>query len=56
MMQIGGDRLPEKGPEHIRTHPYSQRLSMSWSGNSSSHRSSNHQEHSIERSRDDRTR
>ena len=49
--------LPERDPEHIRTHPYSQRSSTSWSSGSSSHRSSCHQEHSIERSsRDDYAR
>ena len=49
--------LPTKDPEYIRTHPYSQRSSTSWSDSSSSHRSSGHQEHSIERSsRDDYAR
>ena len=41
--------LPAKEPECIRTHPYSQRSSTSWGGGSSSHRSSSHQEHSVER-------
>lgn len=48
--------LPAKDPEYVRTHPYSQRSSTSWSDSSSSHRSSSYQEHSIERSRDDRAR
>ena len=44
------DMLPAKNPEHIRTHPYSQRSSTSWNSGSSSHHSSSHQEQSIERS------
>lgn len=49
--------LPERAPEYIRTHPYSQRSSTSWSSDSSSHHSSSYQEHSIEHSsRDDRAR
>ena len=31
--------LPERAPEYIRTHPYSQRSSTSWSSGSSSHHS-----------------
>lgn len=50
------DMLPAKDPEHVRTHPYSQRSSTSWSSGSNSHRSSNYQEHTVERSRDDRAR
>lgn len=49
------DMLPAKDPEHIRTHPYS-RSSTSWGGGSNSHRSSNYQEHTVERARDDRAR
>lgn len=46
---------PERDPEYIRTHPYSQRSSTLWSSGSSSHHSSSHQEHSIEHSsRDNR--
>ena len=45
--------LPAKDPEYVRTHPYSQRTSMSWGGSSNSHRSSSSQEHSVERSRSD---
>lgn len=48
---------PERDPEYIRTHPYSQRSSTLWSSGSSSHHSSSHQEHSIEHSsRDNRAR
>lgn len=48
--------LPAKDPEHVRTHPYSQRTSTSWDGGSNSHRSTSRQEHSIERSRSDLAR
>ena len=51
------EMLPANDPEYIRTHPYSQRSSTSWSDSSSSHHSSSRQEHSIERnSRDDYAR
>ena len=48
--------LPERDPEYIRTHPSNQRSSTSWNSGSSSHHSSSHQEHSIERSRGDYAR
>lgn len=45
--------LPAKDPEYVRTHPYSQRTSMSWGGSSNSHQHSNYQEHTVERNRGD---
>ena len=45
--------LPERDPEHIRTHPYSRRSSTSWSSGSGSHQHSSYQEHTIERNRGD---
>ena len=48
--------LPAKDPEYVRTHPYSQRTSTSWSSSSSSHQRSSYQEHTIEHSRSDYAR